>query len=96
MKPGFARWSLALLAAAGGLAVAIFLLMTVPEPIANGPAVIGKTVTTGEAQIGGPFTLISTRSGDVTQQSFRGKHLLIFFGFTFCPDVWPRGRNRRE
>ena len=94
MKTGFPRWSLAvLLAAAGGLAIAAFVLMSVPQPIATGPAAVGKTITTGEAKIGGPFTLVSTRGGTVTEQSFRGKYLLIFFGFTFCPDVCPTALN---
>jgi len=93
MTPGFARWSLTLLAATGGLAVGIIMLMTEPKPDATGPAVIGKTITTGEAQIGGPFTLVSTRGGTATEQSFRGKHVLIFFGFTSCPDVCPTGLN---
>jgi protein SCO1/2 len=63
--------------------------MIVPEPTAIGPPVIGRTVTTGEARIGGPFTLVSTDGESVTEQSFRGKYLLAFFGFTFCPDVCP-------
>jgi protein SCO1 len=40
-------------------------------------------------QIGGHFAL-STVDGDrVTDETFRGKWLLVYFGYTFCPDVCP-------
>lgn len=43
----------------------------------------------GEALVGGPFTLTNQDGKRVTDQDFRGKYMLIFFGFTFCPDVCP-------
>jgi len=45
--------------------------------------------TTGEALIGGPFTMLNHRGETVTEKSFAGKPMLLFFGFTFCPDVCP-------
>ncbi|MFH1343419.1 MAG: SCO family protein [Pseudomonadota bacterium] len=48
------------------------------------------TITTsGNAAIGGPFTLIATNGEIVTDQTYRGKWPVIFFGYTFCPDVCP-------
>ena len=43
----------------------------------------------GQASIGGPFTLTDHTGKRVTDADFRGRHMLVFFGFTFCPDVCP-------
>jgi protein SCO1/2 len=39
--------------------------------------------------IGGPFTLVNGEGETVTEQQFRGKYMLVYFGYTFCPDVCP-------
>ncbi|HXP97390.1 MAG TPA: SCO family protein, partial [Telmatospirillum sp.] len=39
--------------------------------------------------IGGPFSLIDQSGRTVTDANFRGKLMLIYFGYTFCPDVCP-------
>lgn len=41
------------------------------------------------ARVGGPFTLVNERGETVTEADFRGRYMLIYFGFTFCPDVCP-------
>ena len=45
------------------------------------------------AGIGGPFTLTDGNGKQVTDQDFRGKYMLVFFGFTFCPDICPTTLN---
>jgi cytochrome oxidase Cu insertion factor (SCO1/SenC/PrrC family) len=35
------------------------------------------------------FTLTATDGTSVTEQNYRGKWLVIYFGYTFCPDVCP-------
>jgi protein SCO1/2 len=52
-----------------------------------------QTTTSGVAAIGGPFALVATNGATVTEQDYRSKWLLIFFGYTFCPDACPTALN---
>ena len=46
------------------------------------------------AQVGGPFSLVDQDGRRVSDRDFRGKALIVEFGFTFCPDVCPLGLTR--
>lgn len=39
--------------------------------------------------VGGPFALVDAQGRAVTDADFRGRLMLVFFGFTYCPDVCP-------
>jgi len=47
------------------------------------------TLETQEAAIGGPFEMINHNGNLVTEQILKGQYSLIYFGFTFCPDICP-------
>lgn len=53
------------------------------------PHQAGPVRTSGEAQIGGPFTLTNHLGETVTDADFRGRPMLVYFGFTYCPDACP-------
>lgn len=43
----------------------------------------------GIASVGGPFQLVTHDGKTVTDQDFAGRFMLIYFGYTWCPDVCP-------
>jgi protein SCO1/2 len=66
----------------GALTAAAVLLLTAPDGTR-------QVQSSGTALVGGPFSLIGADGKTVTDQDFRGRYMLVFFGFTHCPDVCP-------
>jgi len=54
----------------------------------------GGQIAGGTATIGGPFTLVSGSGETVTDQDVITKPSLVYFGYTFCPDVCPLDNAR--
>lgn len=59
-----------------------------PDQVAAGPGMVRAGATFEEAP-GGPFALTDHHGTPVTERDYRGKFVLISFGYTFCPDVCP-------
>ncbi|MEJ2227401.1 MAG: SCO family protein [Alphaproteobacteria bacterium] len=43
----------------------------------------------GGTGVGGPFSLLNQDGKRVTEKNFRGKYMLVAFGYTYCPDICP-------
>lgn len=51
---------------------------------------VGKPdLEVSQSFIGGDFEMVNHRGETVTQETFKGRHMLVYFGYTFCPDVCP-------
>lgn len=77
------RIAIALVIAAGTI---LILILNYPgmRPQSR-PAV----TVSGQAAIGGPFTLEDTKGNVVTEKILNGHYSLVYFGYTFCPDICP-------
>lgn len=73
----------ALLAIAGFLAILLLGLAFFWQP-----ALTDRPLPPAALPAGGDFTLQSA-DGDVSLGDFRGKLVLVYFGYTYCPDVCP-------
>ena len=79
------------LAFAGGIAVAAagWLVLKPDDGGQRSAAELMDVVMWNREPIGGPFALIDHNGQRRTDVDFRGKLMLIYFGFTFCADVCP-------
>ena len=59
-----------------------------PEQPRAGGAQAG-CMTRAYDNIGGPISLVSHTGEAVTEENFKGRPTLIYFGFTYCPDICP-------
>jgi cytochrome oxidase Cu insertion factor (SCO1/SenC/PrrC family) len=71
-----------------GLAVGAILAVAV-LPATRERLLPVKMQSAGRALVGGPFTLTDHTGKQVTDKDFRGRTMVVVFGFTFCPDICP-------
>lgn len=62
-------------------------------PAAGEEKVLTKTIAGGDA-IGGEFTLTDHQGNQVSSGDYGDKYKIVFFGFTYCPDVCPTGLQK--
>ena len=67
-----------------------FVLLAPLALAACGPAAAPQRAPLEGARIGGPFALVDQDGRTVTDRSFAGRYRLMYFGYTFCPDVCPQ------
>ena len=71
---------------AGALAAVLFF-----SPASQTTTSSETPVVSGKALVGGPFSLTDMTGKRVTDQDFLGHPMLVFFGYTHCPDICPSG-----
>jgi protein SCO1/2 len=81
--PGLRGLSLRRLAAVVGVAVALLVVAVI--------AIVPRLAQLADDRpaVGGAFSLIDQTGKTVTDADFHGKLMLVYFGYTFCPDVCP-------
>ncbi len=60
-----------------------------PAPQNNAGGAAAGCHTRAFAEIGGPISMIDTSGASVTEADFKGRPSLVYFGFTYCPDICP-------
>lgn len=86
------RWS--------GIVLAISLLVIAGVGVLAVLSYFSPSPTTNARQetnlpaIGGPFRLIDQNGKEVTDADFRGKYMLVYFGYAYCPDICPLSLTR--
>lgn len=52
-------------------------------------AVSRQVKTVGKPALGGSWSLVDMHGRPTTDADFRGQYILLYFGFTHCPDICP-------
>lgn len=79
-----------MLAALAAIALAAYVAWQVTRPLPI--ATVGSSASVAipvQVKIGGPFALTDQNGKRVTDADYRGKLMLVYFGYGFCPDICP-------
>jgi protein SCO1 len=77
------------LCVAAGLFTGGALLFLFPQVFGLNPTPGPQVKTSGRALIGGPFSLVDHTGKRVSEKTYAGKFMLVFFGYTNCPNLCP-------
>ena len=80
--------------AAAAILIVGLVVMTMGGRGEDNYAQCRKTQIAGAAKIGGPFTLVNSDGATVTSDDVIDAPSLLYFGYTFCPDVCPLDTSR--
>lgn len=81
---------ISLAALAGIVLGAVLWILTGPGQKPSGE-VVSRAAETDLVTIGGPFSLTNQDGERVTDETYHGAYTLVYFGYTYCPDVCPLG-----
>jgi protein SCO1/2 len=84
MKRVFFYFAVAVVVVAFGL-----VLKFVVAPLQPPPKSAKVAQVPAPPPVGGPFTMVNQHGQTVRDTDFQGRHMLIFFGYTYCPDICP-------
>ena len=85
----FRLWkpAVATLAICGGVLIAV----KASEARTNAPVAITQQEVIGKPRLGGDWTLVNAKTGaPFARAHLKGKYVMLYFGFSFCPDVCPQ------
>jgi hypothetical protein len=80
----FSWSSLGVLALAGAGVIAYFKM----EKERKENMTVTNVTSVGKPALGGPFVLFDQDGKAVTDASFKGNYVLLYFGFTHCPGIY--------
>lgn len=83
------RWAALALIVVLAIGVAALKFRRDAEPAATESTSAGTVSVPAGVAIGGPFQLIDDKGHGVTDADYRGRWMLVFFGYTNCPDDCP-------
>ncbi len=75
----------------GAAVLALVWVFAPSDARANDPAPGPASVKDLPISFGGPFTLVDHQGRERTDKDFKGRYLLVYFGYTFCPNICPTG-----
>lgn len=73
----------------GVVVIAFVIVLAGSEYFSNRGADGTTTSSSSGPTVGGPFELVNHKGEVVTDKTFLGGYMMVFFGYTYCPDVCP-------